>query len=325
MVKFNEKYLRPLYIGNILLESNVFIAPMAGYSCYPFRIMCRKLGAGLAFTEMVSVNGLKYNDSATEKLLFTDESEYPKAVQLLGSEPSAFEHICRSRYIQPFDIVDINMGCPVPNIIKSNSGCALMENPLKASEIIEACKKTGKIVSVKMRLGMNQNKINITDFAKMCEDSGADMITIHGRTRNMMYSGEPLYEYIAQAKSCVSIPVIANGGISSENDAVLMMKNTGADGIMIARYGFENPLIFPRLTGKNTSETKQSLLIGQTDLCLKYFDEFFTLKYIMKLTSYFMKKQPGTKKFKQDLYRCGNIDEIKKIIKQIFPEEETNN
>lgn len=321
MSRFSEKYLKKIYIGNIKLESNVLAAPMAGYTCYPFRMMCTSLGAGLAFTEMVSANGLKYNDNATRNLLFTNEFEYPKAVQLVGAEPNVFEQTCKSKYIKAFDIIDINMGCPVPNIIKSEAGCALMNDLNKASKIIEACKRSGKVISVKFRLGMSGSKINAAEFAKICENSGADLITIHGRTRNMMYSGEPLYEHIAQAKAAVKIPVIANGGICSEEDALKMMENTGADGIMLARYGFENPLIFSELTGKETKETKRSLLMNQIEVAMKYFGETFTLSYIKKLTSYFMKKQPDTKRFKQELYGCGNISGLKEIIVKIFPEE----
>ena len=223
MKRFSELYLRKLHIGNITAESNVFMAPLAGYTGYPFRVMCRKLGAGLCFTEMVSANGLKYNDKATAKLLYTDAAETPKAVQLLGCVPSAFEYACKGVYTADYDIVDINMGCPVPNIIKNGEGCALTGNLRLASRIIEACKRSGKVVTVKCRPGMRPGNIVIPEFARMCEDSGADMITVHGRTRNMMYEGEPVYEYIAAAKNAVRIPVIANGGIASEADAVRMM------------------------------------------------------------------------------------------------------
>ncbi len=321
MNKFTNKYLKKLRIGNLLLDSNVLMAPLSGYSCFPFRIMCRKLGAALTFTEMVSINGLKYNDAATRKLLFTTELETPKAVQLLGSEPSMFEYTCKSDYMQNFDIIDINMGCPVPNVIKSRQGCALMAQPLKASKIIEACKRSGKIVTVKFRLGLTDSSIIAAEFAKLCENAGADMITIHGRTRNMMYAGEPKLEHIAAAKSAVKIPVIANGGIFSEDDAMQIMEKTGVDGIMIARYGIENPLIFSKLTGKETIPTKYHILMEQIDLTSQYFDELYTLNYIKKLTSFFMKKQSGTKQYKQALYQCGNTTELKSVIEKIFPGE----
>lgn len=322
MKRFSEVYLKKLQIGNITAESNVLMAPLAGYTCYPFRRMCRKLGAGLAFTEMVSANGLKYNDRATAKLLYTDKAETLKAVQLLGSVPSAFEYACKGVYTADYDIVDINMGCPVPNIIKSGEGCALTRDLPLASRIIEACKRSGKVVTVKFRPGMNRKNIVVSEFAKMCEASGADMITIHGRTRDMMYDGEPLYECIEAAKNAVNIPVIANGGIYSEKDAVKMMDRTGADGVMIARYGMENPMIFSELTGKETGETKYSLMMEQINIAQSCFDETAAMDYIRKLASYFMKKIPGTKALKQEMYMCGNMQELRNVTAKIFGETE---
>lgn len=318
MGEFSEKYYRPLRIGNLTLSGNVLMAPLAGYTCFPFRVMARSLGAALAFTEMTSADGLKYSDEATRKLLFTNGLEYPKAVQLLGSEPETFEHACRCGYVEAFDVVDINMGCPVPNVIKSGEGCALMNAPEKAARIIEACKRSGKLVTVKCRVGMSKKDAATAEFAKLCENAGADMITIHGRTRDMMYAGEPLYDSIAEAKSAVSIPVIANGGVFSEADAVEMMRRTGADGVSLARYGFENPLIFSELSGTITRKSKYDLLTEQIALTREYFDETFLLTYIKKLTSYFMKKKRGTKRFKQELYRCGSAEELQSVIEKIF-------
>lgn len=322
MKRFRESYLKKLHIGSLTTESNVFMAPLAGYTGYPFRVMCRKLGAGLCFTEMVSANGLKYNDLATAKLLYTDAAESPKAVQLLGCVPSAFEYACKGSYTADYAVVDINMGCPVPNIIKNGEGCALTGNLPLAARIIEACKRSGKVVTVKCRPGMNPDRIVITEFARMCEDSGADMITVHGRTRNMMYDGEPVYEYIAAAKRAVHIPVIANGGICSEEDAVRMMENTGADGVMLARYGLENPLIFAQLTGRETGDTKLSLLMEQADLAESCFDELAAMDYIKKLASYFMKRMPGTKSGRQAMYQCGNMQGLRAILVQAFAETE---
>lgn len=321
MGEFFKKYFKPLKIGNLALSGNVLMAPLAGYTCFPFRLMARRLGASLAFTEMTSADGLKYHDNATRKLLFTNELESPKAVQLLGAEPNVFEHACRSGFVEPFDIVDINMGCPVPNVIKSGEGCALMTDPDRAARIIEACKRSGKIVAVKCRLGMSENNIAAAEFAEICENAGADMITIHGRTRNMMYDGEPLYEHISEAKSAVSIPVIANGGIFSEENAVEMVRRTGADGIMLARHGFENPLIFSELSGKIPQQSKYELLLEQIEITQRYFDELFLLTYIKKLTSYFMKKRPGAKQYQQALYRCGSAEELRRIIEKIFCQE----
>ena len=311
---------KEIWIGGIRFRSNVLMAPLAGYTCFPFRLMAESLGAGSAYTEMVSANALKYNDRATARLLYTDSREKLKCVQLLGGIPSFFERAAKSRQLEDFDIIDINMGCPVPNVVKSGEGCALMEDIPRAAKIIEACKRSGKVVSVKCRLGMNRSKIVIEEFARMCEASGADMITVHGRTRNMMYDGEPLYEYIRLAKQSVGIPVFANGGIDSKAKALETLEKTGADGVMLARYGFENPLIFSELTGTPCSETKLSLILGQLDIALECFDELSALLYVRKLASYFMKKLPGTKQYKMDLYRCGSAKELKALLCEIFKE-----
>ena len=314
----NIKLGDPLMIGGVRLNSNVLMAPLAGYTCFPFRLMAERLGAGSAYTEMVSSDGLKYDDRATSRLLYTDEREKLKCVQLLGSIPTVFERAAKSERLEKFDIIDINMGCPVPNVIKSGEGCALMDDIPRASRIIEACKRSGKVVSVKCRIGMNRQRIVIEEFARMCEVSGADMITVHGRTRDMMYDGEPLYDYIKLAKQSVSIPVIANGGINSREKAEEMMEKTGADGVMLARYGFENPLIFSELTGRECSDTKLSLLREQLEIAESCYDELYVLTYIKKLTSYFMKKLPGSKKYKLDLYRCGSISELRVVLGEIF-------
>lgn len=308
----------PIMIGGIRFQSNVLMAPLAGYTCFPFRLMVERLGAGSAYTEMVSADALKYNDNATTKLLYTDDREKLKCVQLLGAIPTVFERAARSERLEKFDVIDINMGCPVPNVIKAGEGSALLEDIPRASKIIEACKRSGKVVSVKCRIGMNPQKIVIEEFARMCEQSGADMITVHGRTRNMMYDGEPLYEYIRLAKQSVKIPVFANGGIDSTAKAREMMEKTGVDGIMLARYGFENPMIFAELTGREGSDTKYSLIMEQLEIASQCYDELFVLTYVKKLASYFMKKLPGTKRYKLDLYRCGSISELRSILGEIF-------
>lgn len=309
---------KEIMVGGIRFKTNVLMAPLAGYTCFPFRLMAERLGAGSAYTEMVSSDALKYNDQATSKLLYTDEREKLKCVQLLGSVPTVFERAAKSEALEKFDIIDINMGCPVPNVVKAGEGSALLDDIPRASKIIEACKRSGKVVSVKCRIGMNSQRIVIEEFSRMCEASGADMITVHGRTRAMMYDGEPLYEYIKLAKESVSIPVFANGGIFSEKDALIMMERTGADGVMLGRYGFENPLIFRELTGTSTDDTKYSLLMEQLAIAGECFDELYVLSYIKKLASYFMKKMPGTKQYKMDLYKCGGLPELKNVLCRIF-------
>ncbi len=312
--------IKQLRLGSILLPSNVLAAPLAGYTCYPFRILCSELGAGLCFTEMVSCNALKYQDKATERLLFTTPEEKIKAAQILGANARIMEKMVRSEYFSEYDIIDINMGCPVPNVFKSGEGSALLANPKKAADIIKSCKKSGKVITVKCRIGIKEESLVAAEFAKICEDAGADMITIHGRTRDMMYNGTPYYDQIEQAKSAVQIPVIANGGIFSVEDAEKMMKNTGADGVMIARYALENPFIFSELTKREIKKSKCEILLEQIAMTSRYYDETFTLSYIKKIASYCMKKRKGTKKYKLLLHQAGNIEELRDMIKKIFEE-----
>ena len=313
--------IRKLRVGGITLPSNVLMAPLAGYTCYPFRMMAYELGAGLCFTEMSGANALKYKDKATSRLLFTTKEEPVRAVQLLGGIPAVMEQMACSELLKDFDIIDINMGCPVPNVFKSGEGSALMADQARAAAIIRGCKKSGKVVSVKCRTGIQRENMYAAEFARMCEDAGVDMISIHGRSRSMMYDGACCYEEIAQAKEAVSIPVIANGGIFSGEDAELMMERTGADGVMIARYALENPFIFSELTGMPVAKTVLQLILEQMDLTFAYYDETFTMAYIRKLASYGMKGLKGTKKYKEKLYQCGSLEELEDIVRLIFSQK----
>lgn len=310
--------VKKIRIGNLLLPSNVLMAPLAGYTCYPFRMLAYELGAGLCFTEMCSANALKYEDRATKRLLVTAKDEKIKAVQLLGGIPAVMERMAGSELLKDFDVIDINMGCPVPNVFKSGEGSALMLDWKRAAAIIRGCKKSGKVVSVKCRTGIREDNMFAAEFARMCEASGADMLTIHGRSRSMMYDGKPYVKEIALAKAAVSIPVIANGGIFSVEDARNMMDETGADGVMVARYGLEHPFIFSELTGKLCEKTAFQILTEQIELTAGYYDETFTLGYMKKLASYMMKKRKGTKKFKEQLFRSGSLEELREVIALIF-------
>lgn len=321
MQTMQDGVIGPIRVGGLLLPSNVLMAPLAGYTCYPFRMLAYELGAGLCFTEMCSANALKYEDRATNRLLVTTEDEPVKAVQLLGGDPAVMERMAKSAFLEAFDIIDINMGCPVPNVFKSGEGSALMLDLKRAAAIIRGCKRSGKIVTVKCRAGIREDELFAAEFARMCEDAGADMLTIHGRSRSMMYEGEPHMEEIAHAKAAVSIPVIANGGIFSAEDAMRMFACTGADGIMIARYGLENPFIFSELTGKPCGKTARQLLTEQMELTARHYDETFTLGYLKKIASYMMKKRKGTKRYKESLYGSGSLEELREVIALIFADD----
>lgn len=310
--------IKKIRLGGILLSTNVLMAPLAGYTCYPFRMLAYEMGAGLCFTEMSGANALKYRDRATRRLLFTTAEEPVRAVQLLGGTPAVMERMACGELLADFDIIDINMGCPVPNVFKSGEGSALMLDQKRAAAIIRGCKKSGKPVTVKCRTGIHESNMFTAEFARMCEDAGADLLTIHGRSRNMMYDGTPCYREIAHAKAAVSIPVIANGGIYSAEDAEKMMERTGADGIMLARYALENPFIFSELTGKGSQKTILQILLEQMELTGRYYEETYTLAYIRKLASYAMKKRRGTKRYKERLFRCGSIEELREVVTLIF-------
>ncbi len=310
--------IKKIRLGNLLLSSNVLMAPLAGYTCYPFRMLAYELGAGLCFTEMVSANALKYKDRATKTLLFTTEKESIKAVQLLGGNPAVMEQMAKSELLKEFDIIDINMGCPVPTVFKSGEGSALMLDWKRTAAIIRGCKKSGKTITVKCRTGISEDNMFAAEFARVCEEAGADMITIHGRSRSMMYDGEPYLDEIEKAKAAVSIPVIANGGIYSVEMAKRVMEYTGADGIMLARYGLENPFVFSELTGKPCKKTAFQILSEQIELIAQHYDETFTLSYIKKIASYMMKKRRGTKKYKEQMYKSGSLEELHQVLELIF-------
>lgn len=246
---FAEQYCRRMIVAGIYVQSNVFLAPITGYTDIAFRLLAESYGAGVAFTEMVYVEDLlRGRRRAVESARF-DAQEPVRALQLIGGDPSLFRLLCGSPLLSDVEWIDINMGCAIPEIVRSGRGYALVHDLQRASGIIEACKSSGKAVSVKCRPGMDVKERSIQAFARMCEDAGADLLTVHGRPGNQLHEGPVLYDSIADAKACISIPVIANGGIFSEEDAVAMMRQTGADGVMIGRRGLEDPRIFAALTG----------------------------------------------------------------------------
>ena len=246
-------------IGNIELENNVFLAPMAGVSDLAYRIICKEYGAGLVFSEMVSAKAMYYKDEKTNFLTLIDEKERPVALQIFGSEPEIMSYVV-DEYLNPrdeIDIIDINMGCPAPKIIKNGDGCSLMRNPKLAGDILKSVVKVAsKPVTVKFRMGWDKESINGLEIAKIAEDSGVSAITIHGRTRDMFYSGEADWEFIKKVKETVSIPVIGNGDIFNPDDGIRMLKDTNCDAIAIGRGAMGNPWIFRRIV--NLMEGKEA-------------------------------------------------------------------
>ena len=311
--------LTPITIGNITTENNVFFAPLAGYTNYPFRRLCKGYGAGLCYTEMVSAKGLKYGSENTQELLFTDECEGVTAAQIFGNDPEIMRMACEHEKLQSFPIVDINMGCPVPKIYKNGEGSALLENPVLAEKIVKECVKSGKIITVKFRIGIDDTRLITAEFAKRMEGAGASLITIHGRTKEKVYAGEVHFEEIAAAKNAVKIPVIANGGVFSEQDADKLMQETGADGVMVARAALFDPQIFCEIT-KTPKENRLQMFEKQMKWTRQVCDERFTTVFMRKMAAFYVKGTRGAAAFKDRLFQAQSPDEILTIAREIWKE-----
>lgn len=309
--------LAPIKIGDTVVENNVFLAPLAGYTNYPFRRLCKGYGAGLCYTEMVSAKGLKYGNENTQELLYTDKNEGLTAAQIFGNDPEIMRLACEHEALQPFPIVDINMGCPVPKIYKNGEGSALLENPVLAEKIVKECVKSGKIITVKMRIGITEDKLITAEFAKRMEGAGASLITVHGRTKDKVYAGEVHYEEIAAAKRAVQIPVIANGGVFSNADAERLLDETGADGIMVARAALFNPQVFCELTA-TTGESKLSMFEKQLQWTRQVCDERFTTVFMRKMAAFYLKGERGAAAYKDRLFKTQTPDEIISIAREMW-------
>lgn len=244
--------------GDTPICNNLFLAPMAGFTDYAFRSVILPLGVGLSFTELTSAKGLYYGGKNNYALLRTDDYE-KTAAQIFGSDPYFMRWAVESEYLKNYKIIDINMGCPVPKIVKNGEGSALLSDIKLAETIVKECVKSSKTITVKIRTGIKYGDDVAAEFAKMAEGAGAKLITIHGRVREAYYSGEPDYNAILHAKNSVKIPVIANGGIFTEADADLMIDKTGADGVMIARGAIANPFIFSEIKGEKITGDVQTI------------------------------------------------------------------
>ena len=241
--------MKQLKIGNVTLPNRYILGPMAGVTDLPFRVLCKEQGAGLLCMEMVSAKAILYNNKNTESLLEIHPDEQPVSLQFFGSDPKIMSEMAKRVEERPFDIMDINMGCPVPKVVRNGEGSALMKNPKLVYEIVSAMVKAiDKPVTVKIRKGFDDSCINAVEIAKIVEEAGAAAVAVHGRTREQYYSGQADWDIIRQVKEAVKIPVIGNGDVFTPEDAKRMLEETGCDGIMVGRGAKGNPWIFKRIT-----------------------------------------------------------------------------
>jgi len=316
-----------LRIGSFTPKNNIFLAPMAGITDMPFRRLCAGFGAGLTYTEMVSAKGMYYNDKKTNRLTITHPDEAPCAVQIFGSEPHIMANAAKV-FNERDDIalIDINMGCPAPKIVKNGEGCALMQNEKLASEIINAVVKASeKPVTVKFRKGFDH--INAVEFAKMAEEAGAAAVTVHGRTREQLYSGKADWDIIARVKQSVSIPVIGNGDIRIPEDAAQMFEQTGCDAVMVGRGALGNPWIFQKIlqyiyNGERISDpddTERHRIIKEHfEMMIKTKGEKTAVNEMRKHIAWYIKGMPGASRMRAEIMRISSAWNVLELLAEYF-------
>ena len=312
-------------IGNIEFKNNVFLAPMAGVTDISFRGLCKEQGCGLVYTEMVSAKALYYGSDNTKKLLRISEEEKPVAVQIFGNDPDIMAKVVEENFNSRDDIciVDVNMGCPAPKIVKNGEGSALMKDPKLAAEIIKKLKAvSSKPVTAKFRRGFDNDNLNAVEFALALEDAGADAIAIHGRTRKQMYEGKADWNIIKEIKEKVNIPVIGNGDVFTPEDALNMKKLTNCDAIMVARGSMGNPWIFKQiqrvLEGKElkeiTPEEKIDMCIRHYELAIKNDGYHKAIREMRKHASWYIKGLPNCTELRNKMNILEDSDTIMRLL-----------
>lgn len=314
-----------LKIGDVNLKGNVFLAPMAGVTDLPFRIICKDMGASLVYTEMISCKGLYYKDEKTKELTSVDERERPIAIQIFGSEPSIMSEVV-GKYLNDrgdIDIIDINMGCPAPKIVKNREGSALMKKPDLVRQIIRGIVNVSKKpVTVKIRKGWDDSNINAVEIAKIAEEEGVSAITIHGRTRNMFYSGEADWDIIREIKKVVSIPVIGNGDIFTVEDGMKMLEYTNCDAIMLGRGARGNPWIFKNIleymNGEKVNYPKDyeriEKAIEHLELACAFKGEKIGVREMRKHIAWYLKGLKGSNQIKNSINTIQTLEGMKTLL-----------
>lgn len=314
----------PLKIGPLTLENPFILAPLAGYTDLPFRLLCREYGAGLVYSEMISCHGLTYQQQKTFDMIKTVESERPVAMQLFGSEPEFMAQATRILTDQPIDLIDINMGCPVKKVTKKGAGSALMKTPDLARQIIKnVCQNTDKPVTVKFRSGWNHKSINAPDFALMAQNAGASAVIIHARTWSDGFSGEADWSIISAVKKNVSIPVIGNGDVHCYEDAVKMMSETGCDGVMIGRAALGRPWIFDSSTPEPTVHLRLHALQRHLQLIEYCYPDQLALGKIRNHAGRYFKGMDRGASIREMIYKIKTFKDLQSLVDSLVNESFT--
>lgn len=317
---------KTLKIGNVELENRYVLAPMAGVTDLPFRLSCKEQGAGLLCMEMISAKALQYNNKNTKALLEIDPRECPVSLQLFGSDPDIISEQAKRIEELPFQILDINMGCPVPKVVKNGEGSALMNQPELVYDIVyKTVRAIQKPVTVKIRKGFNDESVNAVEIARIVEEAGGAAVAVHGRTREQYYSGKADWDIIRQVKEAVSIPVIGNGDVTNGEKAIAMMEETGCDGVMIGRGAQGNPWIFSELleyekTGqmppRPSREMIRETMLRHTRLQIEFKGEYLGIREMRKHVAWYTKGLEGSAKLRDEINKVESYQELEALLKE---------